>query len=126
MLSRTAEEVERIWRSLWSHELDKLGLVPALEKANAEFVERTGVSLQMDCAALDERLPAEAELALYRILQEALNNVERHARARHVTVHLTKPDGFIQLTIKDDGIGFDPDSPGQRKRKGRPWAAQHA
>ena len=109
MVSRTAEEVERIWRSLWSHELDKLGLVPALEMANAEFVKRTGVALQMDCSALDERLPAEAELVLYRILQKALNNVERHARARHVTVHLTKLDGSIQLTIKDDGIGFDPD-----------------
>jgi signal transduction histidine kinase len=109
--------VERIWRSLWSHELDKLGLVPALEMANAEFVERTGVALQMECPALDERLPAEAELALYRILQKALNNVERHARARHVTVHLTKPDGFIQLTIKDDGIGFDPDHPANGKER---------
>jgi PAS domain S-box-containing protein len=117
MVSRTAEEVERIWRSLWSYELDKLGLVPALEKANAEFVERTGVSLQMDGSALDERLPAEAELALYRILQKALNNVERHARARHVTVHLTKQDGFIQLTIKDDGIGFDPDHPAIGKER---------
>jgi signal transduction histidine kinase len=111
MVSRTAEEVERIWRSLWSHELEKLGLVPALEIANAEFVERTGVALQMDFSALDERLPAEAELALYRIIQKALNNVERHARARHATVQLTKPNGFIQLTIKDDGIGFDPDPP---------------
>src|ERR1017187_6417192 len=83
----------------------------ALEMANAEFVKRTGVALQMDCSALDERLPAEAELVLYRILQKALNNVERHARARHVTVHLTKLDGSIQLTIKDDGIGFDPDHP---------------
>ena len=117
MVSRTAEEVERIWRSLWSHELDKLGLVPALEMANAEFVKRTGVALQMDCSTLDERLPAEAELVLYRILQKALNNVERHARARHVTVHLTKPNGFIQLTIKDDGIGFDPDHPAKGKQR---------
>ena len=117
MVNRTADEVERIWRSLWSHELDKLGLVPALEMANAEFVKRTGVALQMDCSALDERLPAEAELVLYRILQKALNNVERHARARHVTVHLTKPNGFIQLTIKDDGIGFDPDHPAKGKER---------
>ncbi len=115
MVSRTAEEVDRIWRTLWSHELEKLGLVPALEKSNAEFVERTGVSLQMDCSGLDERLPAEAELALYRILQKALSNVERHARARHVTVHLTKQHGFIHLTIKDDGIGFDPDHPANGK-----------
>ena len=117
MVSRTAEEVERIWRSLWSHELDKLGLIPALEMTNAEFVKRTGVALQMDCSALDERLPAEAELVLYRILQKALNNVERHARARNVTVHLTKPDGCIQLTIKDDGIGFDPDCPANGKER---------
>ena len=107
MVSRTTEEVERIWRSLWSHELEKSGLIAALQKANAELAERTGVSLQMDCPALGERLPPESELALYRIHQEALNNVERHARARHVTVHLAKPDGFVQLTIKDDGIGFD-------------------
>ncbi len=117
MVSRTAEEVERIWRSLWSYELDKLGLVLALEKSNAEFVERTGISLQMDCPAVEERLPAETELVLYRILQKALNNVERHACARHVTVHLTKPDRFIQLTIKDDGIGFDLEHPAQGKER---------
>jgi signal transduction histidine kinase len=71
----------------------------------------------MDCLGLDERLPAEAELALYRILQKALDNVERHASARHVTVHLTKPNGFIQLTITDDGIGFDPDHPANGKER---------
>jgi two-component system NarL family sensor kinase len=109
MLHKTAEEVERIWRSLWSHELEKLGLVPALEKAGAEFAARTGVSIQMDCPPLAERLPAEAELALYRILQKALNNVEQHSRARHVTVRLTQPGAFVQLNIKDDGIGFEPD-----------------
>jgi two-component system, NarL family, sensor kinase len=111
MISRTAEEVERIWRSLWSHELEKLGLVPTLEKANAEFVERTGVSLQLDCAELDERLPASTELTLYRIYQEALSNVEKHACARQVAMQLKKRGGFVQLTIKDDGIGFDSEHP---------------
>jgi signal transduction histidine kinase len=67
------------------------------------------LSLEMDCSAMEERLPAEADLALYRILQNSLNNVERHAQAHHVTMHLTKPNGFVQLTVKDDGIGFDPD-----------------
>ena len=65
------------------------------------------------------RLPSETELALYRILQETLHNVEKHARARHVTVQLTKPGEFVQLTIIDDGIGFDPDHhPVRRKGKG--------
>ncbi len=70
--------------------------------------------------------PPTAELALYRILQKALNNVEQHARARHVTVRLTKPDGFVQLAIKDDGIGFDPDRPAQWKGTERPRAAPDA
>jgi signal transduction histidine kinase len=82
-----------------------------------EFVEQTGMWLQMDCSALDEDLPAEAELALYRIHQRALHNVQQHAHARHVTVRLTKQDGFIQLTIKDDGIGFYPDHPANGKER---------
>jgi signal transduction histidine kinase len=56
---------------------------------------------------LVERLPGDTELTLYRILQEALRNVERHARARHVTVGLSLQGAFVQLTITDDGIGFD-------------------
>jgi signal transduction histidine kinase len=58
----------------------------------------------MVCVKLTVRLPADTELALYRILQETLKNVEKHARAHHVTVHLTKPGDFVQLTINDDGI----------------------
>jgi signal transduction histidine kinase len=73
----------------------------------------------MVCVKLIARLPADTELALYRILQETLKNVEKHARARHVTVHLTKPGDFVQLTINDDGMGFDPDHhPARRKGKG--------
>src|SRR6185295_6806508 len=66
---------------------------------------------------LSARLPADTELALYRILQEALRNVEKHARARHLRVRLTKQGSTIQLTIKDDGVGFDPDRQTGRKRK---------
>jgi len=68
---------------------------------------------------LTARLPADTEMALYRILQETLQNVEKHARARHVTVNLTKPGDFVQLTINDDGMGFDPDHhPARRKGEG--------
>ena len=112
MLQTTAAEVEGIWRSLWSHELEKLGLIPALEKAKAEFVTRTGVSVRVDYPPLCERLPGEMELALFRILQKALSNIEQHAQARHVRVELTLPGAFVQLTIMDDGIGFQPDRDG--------------
>jgi two-component system sensor histidine kinase DegS len=70
--------------------------------------------------ALTARLPADTELALYRILQEALKNVAKHARARYVTVSLTQDAAFVQLAIQDDGIGFDmARRAGRRKSKER-------
>ena len=117
MLGQTVEEVQRISRNLRPSVLDELGLVPALRATCTEFAERTGVSLKLACKPLTARLPAEAELALYRILQKALENVEKHARARHVTVCL-RQRAFVQLVINDDGIGFDPDHHAAR-RKGK-------
>jgi signal transduction histidine kinase len=114
MLGQTAEEVERISRNLRPSVLDELGLVPALRATSKEFAERTGVSVKLACAQLTAQMPADTELTLYRILQEALTNVEKHARARHVTVCLRQRT-FVQLVINDDGIGFDA---GRRKGKG--------
>ena len=108
MLGRTVDEVQRIGRNLRPSVLDELGLVPALRATCAEFANRTGVALKLACNPLTARLHAAGELALYRIVQNALENVEKHARARHVTVSLRQRT-FIQLTIKDDGVGFDPD-----------------
>jgi PAS domain S-box-containing protein len=119
MLGETAEEVERISRNLRPSVLDQLGLVAGLHDTSTEFARRTGVLVNLVCVQLSERLPADTELALYRILQETLKNVEKHARARHVTADLTKPGDFVQLTINDDGIGFDPDHhPVRRKGNG--------
>ena len=109
--------MQRIARNLRSSVLDELGLVPALRATCTEFADRTGVSLKLACKPLTARLPAEGELALYRILQNALENVEKYARARHVTVRL-RQRAFIQLTINDDGIGFDPEHHAA-KRKGK-------
>jgi PAS domain S-box-containing protein len=117
MLGKTAEEVERISRNLRPSVLEKLGLVAALRDASTEFARRTGVSVKLACAQLPARLPADTELTLYRILQEALANVEKHARARHVTVRL-KLRTFVQLAINDDGVGFDPEHHAAR-RKGK-------
>ena len=118
MLGQTVEEVQRISRNLRPSVLDDLGLVPALRATCTEFAGRTGVSLKLACKPLTARLPAEGELALYRILQNALENVEKHARARHVTVCL-RQRAFVQLVINDDGIGFDPDHhAASRKGKG--------
>jgi PAS domain S-box-containing protein len=118
MLGQTAEEVERISRNLRPSILDELGLVAVLRDTSTEFAERTGVSVNLAYVQLTARLPADTELTLYRILQEALKNVEKHARARHVAVRLTQRGDFVQLAINDDGIGFDPDHRSAR-RKGK-------
>ena len=118
MLGHTAEEVERISRNLRPSVLDELGLIPVLRDTSTQFAKRTGISVKLACVQLTARLPADAELTLYRILQEALENVEKHARARHVTVGLTKQGDNVQLTIRDDGIGFDPvHLPARRKAR---------
>jgi PAS domain S-box-containing protein len=119
MLGQTAEEVERISRNLRPSVLDELGLVFVLRDTSAEFTERTGVSVKLACAPLAARLSADTELTLFRIFQEVLKNVERHASARHVTVHLTQTGNFVQMAVHDDGIGFDPAHyPARRNGKG--------
>ncbi len=119
LLGKAAEEVERISRNLRPGTLELLGLVATLRAASHEFSEQTDVPVQLACVSLKARLPVETELALYRILQEALKNVGKHAHAKNVTVSLTKRTGIVQLTIKDDGIGFDLDHRTSRKKKKR-------
>src|SRR4030095_1695316 len=107
MVGEVAEEAERISRNLRPSVLDELGLLAVLRSAGAEFSERTGVPLELVSVALPGRLPPGIELSLYRIFQEALGNVERHARARQVTVRLRRQGAFARLVVKDDGIGCD-------------------
>ena len=107
LLVTAAEEVERISRNLRPSILDQLGLAAVLHETTADFTARTSVPVKLTGGPLPARLSAEAELTLYRILQEALKNVEQHARARHVTVGLEQSVDFVEMTIIDDGIGFD-------------------
>jgi PAS domain S-box-containing protein len=119
MLGEAAEEVERISRNLRPGILEQLGLVAVLSDTTTEFAKRTGVSLKLACAPLAARLPGDIELTFFRILQEALKNVEKHARARRVSVCLTQSDNFLQLVINDDGVGFNPNHRANgRKGKG--------
>ena len=106
LLGVAAAEVERISRNLRPGVLDQLGLVEVLRSTSTEFAKRTGVAVAVDCTPLPAPLPAQTELALYRILQEALKNVEQHARAKRVSVRLGQADGFVQLAIDDDGVGI--------------------
>jgi two-component system NarL family sensor kinase len=116
MAGQTARELERVSRNLRPGILDQLGLVAALRDASTEFTERSGVPVKLTCARLTGRLTANGELTLYRILQEALRNVEKHAGARLVIVSLTQAGAFVRLVIRDNGAGFDPGQPPALRR----------
>jgi PAS domain S-box-containing protein len=116
MLGATVREVERISGNLRSSVLDQLGLVAALQKTGEEFADRTGVSVKLACVEPAARLPIGTELALFRLLQEALKNAEKHAHARHISVSLKDRRTFVQLVIHDDGIGFDADHYAARRK----------
>ncbi len=91
--------------------LDDIGLEAALGQLVAEWSERTGVRADLHAAGLGAgRLAPEIETTLYRVVQEALTNVAKHARATNVSVVVTRPDGYATATIEDDGVGFDPDA----------------
>jgi signal transduction histidine kinase len=87
--------------------LDDFGLVPALNWQARETAKRTGMRVQIDSEVEDE-LPDEHKTAIYRIVQEALNNCARHAQATTVQVSVRGENGQILLNVQDDGSGFDP------------------
>ena len=111
LVGKTAEVVEGISRNLRPSVLEILGLVPAMHATVAEFAKRTGISVKIARAQPTARLSAEAEMVLYRTLEEALKNVEKHADARHATVHLGQHGAVVGLVIGDDGVGFEPGDP---------------
>jgi PAS domain S-box-containing protein len=105
---RALAEVRRTSRGLRPLALDDFGLDPALKRYAAEFGEMRGLSVGVRTAGLDERrLPSAVEIALYRIMQEALSNVARHARATKAAVTLEIRGTVAVMTVTDDGRGFD-------------------
>jgi signal transduction histidine kinase len=110
----TLQDVRRLAVELRPKALDDFGLVAALERLAETFTEQANVEVHVQAALGDTRLPSEIETALYRIVQEALTNVIKHANARVVSVVLTRQDGRVAVVIEDDGRGFDPDAqPGE-------------
>jgi signal transduction histidine kinase len=108
----TLQDVRRLAVELRPSALDDFGLVAALERLADSFAEQTGISVDFQAALADERLPDESETALYRIVQESLTNVVKHARARRVSILLTRRDGSVKAVVEDDGQGFDPAAAG--------------
>jgi len=87
--------------------LDDLGLVPALRTLATDFAERTGLATQFRAGGRLPGLSEDAELAVYRALQEGLSNVARHAGATTVAIEVQRADGGLAMTVGDDGAGLD-------------------
>ena len=106
----TLQDVRTLAVQLRPKALDDFGLVPALERLVQTFSESTGISVDLEAGLGEHRVPAEVETTLYRIIQEALTNVVKHAEAKCVSVLLVRRGGSMTAVVEDDGIGFDPTS----------------
>jgi two-component system sensor histidine kinase UhpB len=105
-------------RELRPTTLDDLGLVAAAESYAERCAELLGFGVTFRAESFGQRLAPHVELVLYRVIQEALTNVARHANARHVEVWLTQEDARAVATIRDDGVGFDVEAVLASKERG--------
>ena len=104
----TLQDVRKLAVQLRPAALDDFGLVPALERLVQTYSETTGIAVELEAGLGEHRLPAELETTLYRIVQEALTNIVKHADATKVSVLLVRREGSVTAVIEDDGRGFDP------------------
>ena len=106
----TLQDVRRLAVELRPSALDDFGLVAALEHLTTSFAQQTGIDVDFGAALGGERLPGEVETALYRIVQESLTNIVKHAHARRVSIALTRMQHSVKAVVEDDGRGFDPEN----------------
>ncbi len=102
----TLRDVRRLAVELRPAALDDFGLAAALERLSDNFAEQTGISVELESGLGEERLPADIETVLYRLVQEALTNVVKHAHAERVSIVLRRDQGAVIAVIEDDGRGL--------------------
>jgi len=108
LVVETLQAVRRLAVELRPSALDDFGLEPALRRLGQTVREGGELDVQVEAMLGEERLPADVETALYRIVQEALTNAVKHAGAEHVSIVLTRKQRSVMVMIEDDGCGFDP------------------
>lgn len=114
MATQAIDDVRRFTRALRPVYLEDLGLAPALDALARDTQKSLGVPVDFRVSGPERRLAPEAELTLYRIAQEALSNVARHAQATHASLQLAFEPAAVALTVEDDGRGFqNPESPSE-------------
>jgi signal transduction histidine kinase len=118
LIDKGIRSIRSVTNDLRPSLLDDLGLLPALRSLVAEFAERSGMRVELDAPASLPPLSEEAELALFRALQEALSNVLRHAQARSVDVGISVSRDGVLLEVRDDGRGPNGARPEELERAG--------
>ena len=118
MTVEAIEGVRRLALELRPPALDDLGVREAIAELAQRTAENSGLDVQVQAELSRERLPAEIELVLYRVAQEALTNAVKHAAARTAVVQLTRSPGGVHLLVKDDGRGFTLEEKGRRDDQG--------
>lgn len=103
-------DMRRFMFDLRPTSLDDLGLVATLRRYTSEYQDRTGIVCRFNVSGEEKRLPPRVEEALYRIIQEALTNVDRHAKARTVELSLVIQADRVSVRVRDDGTGYSPES----------------
>jgi signal transduction histidine kinase len=113
LVSEIGGQIHRIAADLRPTALDDLGLTRALAAQLTDWGERYGIDADLHVTGIDNaHLPHEIEIALYRIVQEALTNVLKHARADQVSIVIERRGNDLRLVIEDNGIGFNPEYEG--------------
>lgn len=107
MVKNSLSEVRRIIYDLRPMALDDLGLIPTLSKYLKNFQEHTGMAISFRNLGKEERLPSALEVAIFRFVQEAVQNAYKHAKPRLVQVKMEIKPTKVIVIIKDDGVGFD-------------------
>lgn len=108
LLEQTIQRVRALAVHLRPRSLDDFGFVPAVERLADTFSEQTGIAVTVALETGGDRLAGEVELALYRVVQEALANAAAHAGARSVTIGFQRTPKLATIVVEDDGGGFDP------------------
>ncbi|HWD36118.1 MAG TPA: PAS domain-containing sensor histidine kinase [Casimicrobiaceae bacterium] len=111
LLKSTIAATRRIASDLRPLMLDDLGLVPSLEWLVENFSQRTGIACKLTLAERDLAVPKAHASAIFRIVQESLTNIAKHAQASHAEIAITGGDGDVVVRVADDGIGFLPSGP---------------
>jgi two-component system, NarL family, sensor histidine kinase UhpB len=122
LVNQAMEELLTLARQLRPTALDDHGLMPAIETQLKRFAARTGVEVKIESQGDPDTLPEDVQTAVYRILQEALANVGRHAAATAVSVEIDAHDGHLEMRVRDDGAGFDPGALARRANGDGPGA----